>query len=165
MTLINDPKMWLSSSDRQTLMTVVQNVDTGKLFEIVNSLPDTYTGVTDWEGFKKSLSKRMEPSGPLVGPESKNPAPQQGNSDLRLGRTPKMTVDPSVKRGPPPGQGEKVAREREANLKPGTHDPFTVKVPELAGQAKKKREWEHEADTGIDEDSGEYGDAGSDWGI
>ena len=164
MSMLNDPKNWLNNSDRQTLMTVLQRVDTGKLFDLVSALPPVYTGTTDWESFKKNITKRMEPPGALVGPEIKE---RKGHfPEFQAGKSPAMTVDPSVKRGPAPGAGwAPKERNREANYTPGTHDAFNVKIPELAGQAKKKREWEKEIDTGIDEDSGEYGDAGTDWGI
>jgi hypothetical protein len=162
--MTKDPKNWLNNSDRQTLLTVIERVDTAKLFDLVSSLPPVYTGTTDWESFKSNIKKRMEPPGALVGPEIK--ARQGHFPEFKAGKSPAMTVDPSVKRAPAPGAGWALKEgNREANLKAGTHDPFTVKVPELAGQVKKKRDWEHEADTGIDEDSGEYGDAGSDWGI
>ena len=89
-SLVMDPKNWLNNSDRQTLLTVIERVDTGKLFDLVSSLPPVYTGTTDWEGFKKNIRKRMDPPGALVGPELKQQPGSFGG--MTVGKSPALSV-------------------------------------------------------------------------
>lgn len=181
---------WLSNSDRQQLLNILNRVDTQSLYRLVSSLPEGMRPDQEWEELKTQLSTRMAQATreqehvalPKVKArairDSERKPPSSGPEQSALVSNPGAI--PKLKQRTRNGgnwmaeatqgqnysfeQSGKPKQEREANPRPGTHAPFKIVAPTLQ-TARKKREWEHEANTGIDEDSGVSGNDATDFGI
>jgi hypothetical protein len=173
------------SSTRQGLLAIYGNLPTETLLKLVQSLPEKELPPAEWEEFRASQRRAQERAhdAPNDEPTEKprQPIPQGGRPDdgrpLPLSRAesrpylagaqtdaPRQKWQGIAPKGKPGGTEISVKRDREANPRPGRHDPFTIKQPQIQG-AKPKRKWEDEADTGIDEDSGVGNDQGADFGF